>query len=104
MSLTISATSVTERLPSNLGSFKSTEFLMLSNLLYDGVQVLNIWKNMLLAIGNINQIEVGTGFFFIWIMMVSHLVHTHTHTYTKKNRIVFLYRALKTMRWLCNVL
>jgi hypothetical protein len=25
---------------------------------YDGVQVLNIWKNMLLTIGNINQIEV----------------------------------------------
>lgn len=46
-----------EKLPAGLGSFKSSEFLVLSNLPYDGQQVLNVWKNMLLTIGNINQIE-----------------------------------------------
>ncbi|CEP09769.1 hypothetical protein [Parasitella parasitica] len=49
--------SVTEKLPPSLGSFKNSEFLVLSNLPYDGLQVLSIWKNMLLTIGNINQIE-----------------------------------------------
>lgn len=49
--------SVTEKLPSNLGSFKSAEFLVLSHLNEDGLHILSIWKNMLLIIGNINQIE-----------------------------------------------
>lgn len=53
----INPTTVTEKLPAGLGSFKSSEFLVLSNLSFDGHQVLNIWKNMLLTIGNINQME-----------------------------------------------
>jgi hypothetical protein len=72
MSLTINAASVTERLPSNLGSFKSADFLVLSNLPYDGIQVLNIWKNMLLTIGNINQIEVKR--FKSLLMLVSYKI------------------------------
>lgn len=49
--------SITEKLPAGLGTFKSSEFLVLSNLPYDGQQVLAIWKNMLLTVGNINHIE-----------------------------------------------
>ncbi|KAL9549835.1 hypothetical protein MBANPS3_005021 [Mucor bainieri] len=57
LSMMTSPASVTEKLPASLGAFKSSEFLVLSNLPYDGQQVLSIWKNMLLTIGNINQIE-----------------------------------------------
>ncbi|KAI7906537.1 uncharacterized protein BX663DRAFT_496797 [Cokeromyces recurvatus] len=53
----VNSASVTEKLPTNLGCFKSSEFLILNNLVCDGQQVLAIWKNMLLIIGNINQIE-----------------------------------------------
>ncbi|GAA5798646.1 hypothetical protein HPULCUR_004051 [Helicostylum pulchrum] len=49
--------SITEKLPTGLGAFKCSEFLVLSSLPYDGQQVLAIWKNMLLTIGNINHIE-----------------------------------------------
>ncbi|CAO0796344.1 unnamed protein product [Mucor circinelloides] len=57
ISMMTNPASVTEKLPTGLGAFKSSEFLVLSNLPYDGQQVLSIWKNMLLTIGNINQIE-----------------------------------------------
>ncbi|KAI9480932.1 MAG: hypothetical protein EXX96DRAFT_564755 [Benjaminiella poitrasii] len=53
----VNSASVTEKLPVNLGCFKSSEFLVLNNLPFDGQQVLTIWRNMLLVIGNINQIE-----------------------------------------------
>jgi hypothetical protein len=53
----INPASITEKLPAGLGAFKSSEFLVLSNLPNDGQQVLNLWKNMLLTIGNINHIE-----------------------------------------------
>ncbi|KAI8984457.1 hypothetical protein BDF20DRAFT_911553 [Mycotypha africana] len=57
ISVLLHPASVTEKLPSGLGSFRSSEFLALSNLPYKGEEVLVLWKNMLLSVGNINEIE-----------------------------------------------
>ncbi|KAI8993599.1 hypothetical protein BDB01DRAFT_847455 [Pilobolus umbonatus] len=57
ISITVNPNMVPEKLPTGLGSFRSSEFLVLSNLTYDGQHVLNIWKNMLLSIGNVNEIK-----------------------------------------------
>ncbi|CAO3694673.1 unnamed protein product [Rhizopus microsporus] len=57
LSMMPSSAAVIEKLPVGLGSFKSSDFLILSNLSYDGQQILATWKNMLLVVGNINQIE-----------------------------------------------
>jgi hypothetical protein len=58
LAIVTNPTAVTDKLPAGLGTFKSSEFLVLSNLSHDGPHILSIWKNMLLAVGNINQIEV----------------------------------------------
>ncbi|OBZ91240.1 Ral GTPase-activating protein subunit alpha-2 [Choanephora cucurbitarum] len=57
LSVMANPAAVSEKLPVSLGSFRSPEFLVLNNVSYDGLQVLSIWKNMLLTIGNINAIE-----------------------------------------------
>ncbi|RCI03744.1 Ral GTPase-activating protein subunit alpha-2, partial [Rhizopus stolonifer] len=57
LSVMANPAAASEKLPVILGSFRSSDFLVLSNLPYDGLQVLAVWKNMLLAIGNINDIE-----------------------------------------------
>ncbi|KAI9252129.1 hypothetical protein BY458DRAFT_359294 [Sporodiniella umbellata] len=57
LSMIPSSTAVSEKLPPGLGSFKSSDFLNLNNLPYDGQSVLATWKNALFAAGNINQIE-----------------------------------------------
>ncbi|KAI8362756.1 hypothetical protein BD560DRAFT_178321 [Blakeslea trispora] len=57
LSVMANPAAVSEKLPVSLGSFRGPDFLVLSNLPYDGLQVLAIWKNMLLTIGNINAIE-----------------------------------------------
>ncbi|KAG1471230.1 hypothetical protein G6F56_002246 [Rhizopus delemar] len=57
LSIIPSSSAVSEKLPAGLGSFKSSDFLNLNNLPYDGQQILTTWKNALFAAGNINQIE-----------------------------------------------
>ncbi|KAF7726352.1 Ral GTPase-activating protein subunit alpha-1 [Apophysomyces ossiformis] len=52
-----SSTAVNEKLPSSLGTFRSSEFLNLHNLPWDGQRVLLTWKNMICVIGNPNHIE-----------------------------------------------
>lgn len=58
IALTTSVVAVNEKLPSALGIFRSNEFLNLSSMVADGMAILEIWKNMLCSIGNINQLEV----------------------------------------------
>ncbi|CAO3607595.1 unnamed protein product [Cunninghamella echinulata] len=48
---------VNDQLPSDLGIFRSTEFLNLQNLTCDGLGALILWKNMLCTIGNLNMIQ-----------------------------------------------
>lgn len=78
-----SSTAVNEKLPASLGTFRSTEFLNLHNLPCDGQGVLVTWKNMLCAIGNINQIEVSLDCYNKYCSPF----------------LSFLTRALKTMLW-----
>lgn len=58
ISIAANSASVNGKLPLGLGSFKCTDFLILGNVNFDGRQVLSIWKNMLLIIGDINEISV----------------------------------------------
>ncbi|KAI7868261.1 hypothetical protein BDF14DRAFT_1881054 [Spinellus fusiger] len=48
---------VNEKLPDGLGVFENQEFLSLHGLDLDGQEVLEVWKNMLCAVGNINDIQ-----------------------------------------------
>ncbi|KAI9484408.1 hypothetical protein BDB00DRAFT_148787 [Zychaea mexicana] len=57
VALTTNMSAVHERLPAGLGVFRCSEFLNLSNLRADGTVVLGVWKNMLCATGNVNEIE-----------------------------------------------
>ncbi|KAI8144750.1 hypothetical protein BJV82DRAFT_606134 [Fennellomyces sp. T-0311] len=57
IALTTNVAAVSEKLPAGLGVFRSSEFLNLSTLTSDGTIVLGIWKNMLCAIGNVNEIQ-----------------------------------------------
>lgn len=54
----INSADVNDQLPSDLGVFRSSEFLNLQNLTCDGLGALILWKNMLCTIGNINLIQV----------------------------------------------
>ncbi|KAG1463089.1 hypothetical protein G6F46_002102 [Rhizopus delemar] len=57
LSMMPNSSAVTEKLPAGLGSFKSSDFLNLNNLPFDGQHILMTWKNALFVVGNINQIE-----------------------------------------------
>ncbi|KAI8332922.1 hypothetical protein BC941DRAFT_435785 [Chlamydoabsidia padenii] len=48
---------VNDKLPLDLGTFRSSEFLHLQNLPWDGLGTLLLWKNMLCSIGNINELQ-----------------------------------------------
>ncbi|CAO3589975.1 unnamed protein product [Absidia cylindrospora] len=48
---------VNDKLPLDLGTFRSNEFLNLQNLPWDGLGTLLLWKNMLCSVGNINDIQ-----------------------------------------------
>jgi hypothetical protein len=86
LSMMPNSSAVTEKLPAGLGSFKSSDFLNLNNLPFDGQHILMTWKNALFVVGNINQIEVSF-FFFVRIELLN-----------------AYYREHKTMLWQCNVL
>ncbi|CAG8473524.1 8582_t:CDS:10 [Paraglomus occultum] len=49
----------TEKLSNTLGNFRYTEFLYIERLPWTSVNVLYVWKNMLVALGNVNSIEIS---------------------------------------------
>ena len=58
ITMKITPADVNDKLPSDLGVFRSSEFLNVQNLPWDGPGMLIIWHNVLCSIGNINKLEV----------------------------------------------
>ncbi|ORX55802.1 hypothetical protein DM01DRAFT_1335187 [Hesseltinella vesiculosa] len=57
ITMKITPADVNDKLPADLGIFRSSEFLNLHNLPWDGPGTQIIWMNLLCSLGNINKIE-----------------------------------------------
>ncbi|KAI8073208.1 hypothetical protein BC940DRAFT_343891 [Gongronella butleri] len=59
ITMKITPADVNDKLPSDLGVFRSGEFLNVQNLPWDGPGTLIIWHNVLCSLGNINKLEAA---------------------------------------------
>ncbi|KAI8093558.1 uncharacterized protein BX664DRAFT_295379 [Halteromyces radiatus] len=57
ITMKMTTANVNDKLPLDLGIFRSVEFLNLQNLPWDGLGMLLLWKNMLCSLGDINDIK-----------------------------------------------